>query len=121
VGDETLKTMEQVVLKPENLPEELQILANDLRNGEAITGQFRDTYTQDSVPSRVLRAIRKRTLMTEMTVLEYCEKEGYLYYQGKNYVPDESTLQLQLIKEHHEMALPGQTGRAKMFDLLSLQ
>jgi hypothetical protein len=29
-GDERLKTMEQVVLKPENLPEQLRILANDL-------------------------------------------------------------------------------------------
>jgi hypothetical protein len=30
-GDERLKTMEQVVLKPENLPEQLRILASDLR------------------------------------------------------------------------------------------
>jgi hypothetical protein len=41
-GDERLKTMEQVVLKPENLPEQLRILANDLRRGRSIQEQLEE-------------------------------------------------------------------------------
>jgi len=33
-GDERLKNMEQVVLKPQNLPEQLRILANGLPEQE---------------------------------------------------------------------------------------
>jgi hypothetical protein len=48
-GDERLKTMEQVVLKPENLPEQLRILANDLRKTCSVQEQLDNTAKDDDL------------------------------------------------------------------------
>jgi len=47
--------MVQVVLRPENLPEHLRILANDLEVEDSIQKQFQDAYEQNSFPNTVLK------------------------------------------------------------------
>jgi hypothetical protein len=118
-GDERLKTMEQVVLKPENLPEQLRILANDLKEIRPIQEQLGNAVREDDFVQRVLAAVRKGTSMKEITVAECLEQDGRLFYRGKQYVPEVSELQLRLIKEHHDTPLAGHPGRSKTFDLLS--
>ena len=120
-GDERLKTMEQVVLKPQNLPEQLRILANDLAKARPIQERLKEASDQDSLVGRILDAVRQGTSMREISVAECSEKEGQLYYRGKRYVPEDSGLQLQLIKEYHDTPLAGHPGRSKTFDLLSRQ
>jgi hypothetical protein len=113
--------MEQVVLKRQNLAEQLRILANDLTKIGSMQEQLREASKQDNLRSRMLDAVRQGTSMREITVAECSEKEGQLYYQGRRYVPEDPELQLPLIKEYHDTPLTGHPGRSKMFDLLSRQ
>jgi hypothetical protein len=118
-GDERLKTMEQVVLKPENLPEQLRILASNLRKECPVQEQLEVASKRDGLVGRILDAVRQGTLMREITVAECSEEKGQLHYRGTRYVPEEPELQLRLIKEHHDTLLAGHQGKSKTFDLLS--
>jgi hypothetical protein len=118
-GDERLKTMEQVVLKPENLPEQLRILANDLKEIHPINEQLENAMKEDDLAQRILEAVWKGISMKEITVALCSEQEGRLLYRGKQYVPEDPELQLRLIKEHHDTPVAGHPGRSKTFDLLS--
>jgi hypothetical protein len=120
-GDERLKTMEHVVLKPQNLPEQLQILANDLIGTRLVQEQLKEASEQDNLVRRILDAVRQGTSMREIMVAECLERDGQLYYQGWRYVPEDPELQLRLIKEYHDTPLAGHPGRSKTFDLLSRQ
>jgi len=120
-GDERLKTMEQVVLKPQNLPEQLRILANDLTKAHSVQEQLRDASEYDNLVRRILEVVRRGTSMREITVAGCSEKEGQLYYRGRRYVPEDSELQLHLIKDHHDTPLAGHPRRSKTFYLLSRQ
>ena len=120
-GDERSKTMEQVVLKPEYLPEQLRILGNDLRRGRSVQEQLEEAGRQDDLPQRILDAVRQGTSMREIMVAECSEQRGQLNYQGNRYVPEDSELQLRLIKEHHDTPLAGHPGRSKSFNLLNRQ
>jgi hypothetical protein len=101
-GDERLKTMEQVVLKPQNLPEQLRILANDLAKVRSVQEQLRESSEQDSLVGMILDAGRQGTSIWNITVAECSEREGQLYYRGQKYVPEDPALQLRLITEHHD-------------------
>jgi len=60
-GDERLKNMEQVVLKPHNLPEQLRISANDMPEQDfpSINDLFTRAYMDDPLPKKILEAIRR--------------------------------------------------------------
>jgi hypothetical protein len=120
-GDERLKTMEQVVLKPENLPEQLRILVNDLRMGRSIQEQLEEASKQDTLTGKIIDAVKPGIAMQEITVADCSEEGGHLYYRGKRYVPEHLELQLRLIKEYHDTPLAGHPGRSNRFDLLSRQ
>ena len=95
--------MEQVVLKPEHLPEQLRILVNDLRRESSVQEQSEEASGQDSLVRKIVGAKRQGTSMWEITVAECSEEKGQLYYRGKKYVPEDPELQLRLIKEHHDV------------------
>jgi len=122
-GDERLKDMEQVVLKPHNLPEPLRISANEIpvQRSPLISDLFAQAYKNDPWPSRILEAIRQGDSLKEITVAECTEQEGQVWYRGKWYVPEGDQLRLRLIQEHHDTELAGHPGRAKTFDLLDRQ
>jgi hypothetical protein len=120
-GDERLKTMAQLVLKPENLPEQLRILASDLRKECSVQEQLEETSKRDKLVGRILDAIRQGTSMRGIMLAECSDNNGNLYYRGKRYVPEDPELQLLLIEEHHDTPLAGHPGRSKTFDLLSRQ
>jgi hypothetical protein len=122
-GDERLKNIEQVVLKPYNLPEQMRILANDMPGQQvpSIADLFIQAYKDDPVPSKILEAIRQEGSLREITVAECTEQEGQVLYRGKHYVPEGDQLRLWLIQEHHDTALAGHPGRAKTLDLLDGQ
>jgi hypothetical protein len=120
-GDERLKTMEQVVRKPQNLLEQLRILADDLTKARLVQEQLREASEQDNLVRRILDAVSQGTSMRDIMVAKCSEKEAQLYYRGQRYVPDDPELQLRLIKEHHDTLLAGHPGRSKTFNLLSRQ
>jgi hypothetical protein len=122
-GDERLKKMEQVVVKPHNLPEQLRISANDMPGQEApsISDLFAQACGSDPLVSEILKAIRQGDSLKDITVPECTEQEGQVWYRGKRYVPEDNQLRLRLIQEHCDTALAGHPGRAKTFDLLDWQ
>jgi hypothetical protein len=117
-GDERLKSMEQVVLKPENLSKQLPIFATAMGE-QTIQQQLEEALEKDELAMNIMKALRKRESVREITIEECSEEDGQLCYRGKIYIPENIQLQRQLIKEHHETPLAGHPGRSKTFDLLS--
>jgi hypothetical protein len=89
-GDERLKSMKQVVLKPHNLPEELRISANDMPVKEVplISDLLTQAYMDDPLSKKILEAIRQGGSLKDITVSECTEREGKIWYRGKCYVPE---------------------------------
>jgi hypothetical protein len=112
--------MEQVVLKPHNLPEQLRVSANDVPRQEVplISELFAQAYMDDPLRNKMVEAIRQGGSLKDITVAECTEQEGKVWYRAKCYVPEGDQLRLRLIQEHHDTALAGHPGRAKTFDLL---
>jgi hypothetical protein len=122
-GDERLKHMEQVVLKPINLPEQLRISANYISEPEhpTIRNLFDQAYQEDLFARKILEVIRTKDSLKEITIAECTEHDGQVWYGGKHYVPEGDQLRVRLIQEHHDTALAGHPGRAKTFDLADRQ
>jgi hypothetical protein len=110
--DERLKNMEQVVLKLQNLPEQLRIAANDMLGQEvpSIADLFIQAYMDDPLPKKLLCAIRQGDSVKDITVAECTEQEGQLWYRGKRYVLECDQLRLRLLQEHHDTSLAGHPG-----------
>ena len=122
-GDERLKNMEQVVLKPQNLPKELCLLADSLpaQGCRSISDLMSDVYKTDPLPGKILEAIRTNGSLKDITVAVCTKQDREIQYRGKCYVPKGDQLRLRLIQEHHDTALAGHPGRAKTFNLLDRQ
>ena len=119
-GVERLKNMEQMVLKPQNLPEQLHLLADSppTQGRPSIPNHMTKACQTDPLPGKILEAIQTNSGQQEITVVECTEENERLRYRGNLYVPDSDELRLCIIQEHHDKALLGQPGRAKTFDLL---
>jgi hypothetical protein len=74
--------MEQVVLKPHNLLEQLRILANDVpvQHGSSISNLFNQAYQDDPLARNILAAIRRKCTLKEIMVVECTELDGKMRY-----------------------------------------
>ena len=74
-GDERLKNMEQVVLKPQNLPKELRLLADSppAQGHSSILNLMMEASETDPLPGRILEAIRANGSSKDITVTECTE------------------------------------------------
>jgi len=77
-----------------------------------------EAYETDLLPGKILEAIRTKNRFQEITIAECIEDGGRIRYRGNLYVPHNDVLHLHIIQEHHDTALAGHQGRAKMFDQL---
>jgi hypothetical protein len=89
-GDERLQNMEQVVLKSHNLPEQLQILANNssVQKHPLTDHLFVQPFQADPLVKKVLKAVREKDSLKEITINQCSEQDGLIRYQGKRYVPE---------------------------------
>jgi len=112
--------MEQVVLKPQNLPKELCLLADcpPAQGSPSISDLMTKAYRTDPLPGKMLEAIRTNSGLLKITVTECTEDNGRLRYRGSSSVPDSDGLHLRIIQKHHDTALAGHLGWVKTFDLL---
>ena len=119
-GDKRLKNMEQAVLKPQNIPEQLHLLADSppMLGHPSLSDILIQAYQVDPLTDRILSAIQSNGSLKETTVAECTELEGRVLYRGKCYVPEDDQLQLCLIHEHYNTVLAGYLERAKTVDLL---
>ena len=117
-GDERLTSMEQVVLKPQNLPEQLRLLADipPAHGSPSVSDLLTKTYQTDPVAGKILEVIRMNSGLQEITVVECKEGNGRLQYRGSLYVLDSDELRLRIIQEYHDTALAGHPRWAKTFD-----
>jgi hypothetical protein len=121
-GDERLLANQQAVLKPQNLPDNLRLMAeNPPSTGpSSLETLFDKGYEADPFPQRVLEMLAKGTRISKDISLADCsEHQGRLMYRGCFYVPDYAPLRLRLIQDHHDPPTMGHPGRAKTLELLS--
>jgi len=93
-GDKRLNNMEQVVLKPQNLPKQLRLLADSLpaQGHPSIFHLMTEAYEADLLPGKILEAIRTKSGLHEITIVKCIEDAGRIRYTGNLYVPDRAEL-----------------------------
>ena len=81
-GDERLKNMEQVVLKRQNLPEQLHLLADSspAQGRPSISDLLVEAYETDPLPGRLFEAIWTNGSLKEITIAECTKEDGKLQY-----------------------------------------
>ena len=114
-GDERLKNMDQVVLKPQNLLGQLHLSADSppAQGRPCISDLMTIVYGSDPRPGRIFEAIRTKNQLQEITIAECIENRVRMRYIGNLYVPDNDELRLRIIQEHHDTALAGHLGQTK--------
>jgi hypothetical protein len=120
-GDERLVKQQKAVLKPHNLPDELQISANLSRSNTQLplNQEIAEAIANDTFAQNILSMLRDRKHhCQEITLSECQEYNGCLLYQERQYVPPKHTLRLRIIQSHHDVPAAGHPGRAKTFDLI---
>ena len=76
-------------------------------------------YSEDSLPNRVLTALRSgETRSKDLTLADCKETDGRLYYRERLYVPQYHPLQLRLCRLHHDSPIGGHLGNANTYELL---
>jgi len=72
VEDERLNNMEQVVIKPQSLPEQLRFFADTsaTQGRLSISDLITKAYVTDTVPGNTLKAIRAKETLREIPIVE---------------------------------------------------
>ena len=99
-GDEQLKNIEQVVRKPQNLPEQLSSLVDSppAQGQPSISDLLIKAYGTDPLPGKILEAIRTNSSVRVISIAECMEKDGQVYYTGGLYVPEDNTVHIWIIQ-----------------------
>jgi len=79
-GDERLNDTEQVVLKPQDLPNQLHLLAESppTQGRPSISDLKTQAYRNDPLPGKILEAIWTKSGLQEIAIAECIEKEGWI-------------------------------------------
>jgi len=79
-GDERLKNLEQVVLKTQNLSNQLHLLVNcpPAQGCPSIPNLNAEAYMTDLLQGKILEAIRRNETLRNITVAECIEHDGMI-------------------------------------------
>jgi len=77
-GNERLKNMDQVGVKPQNLPEQLRLWADSppAQGRPSISDPIMEAYETDPLPGKILEAIRTKNWLQEIIIPECIQDEG---------------------------------------------
>jgi hypothetical protein len=120
-GDQRLIEQQKAVLKPHNLPDELQISANLSPSNTQLSldQEIAKATANDTFAQNILSMLRDgKHHCRQITLSECQEYNGCLLYQERQYVPPKYTLRLHIIQSHHHVHAAGYPGRGKTFDLI---
>ena len=67
----------------------------------------------------IKKELEKGTKEMKGIALGLCQwKDGYLWYQGKIWVPDKEEIRMGVIRQHHDILAAGHRGTAKTTELI---
>jgi hypothetical protein len=95
-GNERLKNMEHVILKPQTLPKQLCLLAYgpSVQGCPFMSNISTQAYEVDPLPEKKLKAIWGNDSLKEITMVECTKQGGQVLYIGRHYIPEEGQLRL---------------------------
>jgi hypothetical protein len=120
-GDEYLVEQQKAVLKPCNLPDELQISAiySPSNTQLPLNWELAEAIANNTFTQKILSMLRDgKHHCQEITLSECQEYNSCLLYQGHQYIPPKITLWLHIIQSHRDIPAARHPGRAKTFDLI---
>jgi hypothetical protein len=86
----------------------------------AIKDLFTEHYQTDPELASILEALKtKQSRHKRITLAECVERDGYLYYRDRLYVPNCPELHAELLRMYHESPVAGHMGRARTYEALS--
>ena len=121
-GDERITERQKAVLKPQNLPNELRLLADipPPVGRTPLESLLVEAYETDPFPQSVLDDLAKGTQRRKDISLSLCaEANGRLHYDSRLFVPNHDPLKLHLFRTYHDSPTVGHQGVTKTYELLS--
>ena len=81
---------------------------------------FTEHYQTDPELASILQALKtNQSRHKRITLAECVERDGYLYYRDRLYVPNCPELHAELLRMYHESPVAGHMGRARTYEALS--
>jgi len=121
-GDERITERQKAVLKPQNLPDELRLLADipPPVGRPPLESLLVEAYEADPFPQSVLDDLAKGTQRRKDISLSLCaEANGRQHYDSRLFVPEHDPLKLHLFHTYHDSPTAGHQAVKKTYELLS--
>jgi hypothetical protein len=112
-ADEHLTEQQKAVLKPQNLPDNLRLLADTPPgNGQLPLDQDISQATKmDAFAQNILTMLREgKQHCREFSISECQKQDGRLLYQQRLYIPESDPLRLCILRSHHDLPTAGHPG-----------
>jgi transposase InsO family protein len=117
-GDERLRNMEQLVIKPFNLSS-LLLYADNLPVPD-LENLWTTAYEEDPFPNAVLESLNQHARSHPKVSLADCSRRGdRLLFRDRLWVPNYDPLRLEILRTHHDIPAAGHPGRSKTLELIS--
>ena len=113
--DERITQKRRVLLPPRYFSqiEEIEITKIQKEN------EIQQELATDTTIQQVRQELEKGTKEMKGIALGLCQwKDGYLWYQGKIWVPDKEEIRTNIIRQNHDIPTAGHGGTAKTTELL---
>ena len=111
------------ILLPEEAFEALQANTTETINLEIDKELLNEIQTLSAADKEIQEIRRKKasgTTCDGKIALGLCEENsGLLMYHGLIWIPDDDTLRLRILRDHHDVQAAGDPGRARTLELIS--
>ena len=86
----------------------------------ALEDQMNHAYLNDLLATEIFKALRTGVQRHRvLSLVDYRNNNGQLYYQDRIYVSDNDELRLRIIQGSHDTPVAGHPGREWTFELLT--
>jgi len=111
------------IMLPEEVFEVLQANTTETINLEIDKELLNEIWTLSAADKEIQEIRRKKasgTTRDGKIALGLCEENSrLLMYDGLIWIPDDDTLRLRILRDHHEVHAAGHPGRARTLELIS--
>jgi len=118
-GDERLTQKERILLPNERYFDTDIHEIENVRLEETNNKELKDESFRDEEIQKIRKALDEGNKEMKGIALGLCQwKAGYLWHQGKIWVPKNERIRVDLIRQHHDIPPAGHGGTAKTTELL---